>query len=138
MGEIRSKSLVILLCFLVNFLTMPQISAAALSAPTNLSASALSPNEIVLTWTAVNGADKYNIYRSTSYSGTYSFTNSVTTNQYTDTGLASSQTYYLRSRLLITTKQAHFLPMPTPRPLHLSQVFQRNPPDQGKSIFPGI
>ncbi|MCM1566512.1 MAG: cell wall-binding repeat-containing protein [Dehalobacter sp.] len=96
MGEIKSKSLVILLCFLVSFLTMPQISAAALSAPTNLSASALGPNEIALTWTAVSGADKYNVYRSTSHSGTYTFTNSVTTNQYTDTGLASNQTYYYK------------------------------------------
>jgi|GEM_PF-1136613 fibronectin type 3 domain-containing protein/putative cell wall-binding protein len=96
MGKIKSKSLVILLCFLVNFLTMPQISTAALSAPTNLSASAPGPNEIALTWTAVSGADKYNIYRSTSHSGSYTFTNSVTTNQYTDTGLASNQTYYYK------------------------------------------
>jgi fibronectin type 3 domain-containing protein len=70
------------------------------SAPTGVSASALSSSSIQITWNAPSSGTPtyYNVYRSSSSSGTYSFraivSGSVKT--YTDTGLSSSTTYYYR------------------------------------------
>ncbi|HHV65407.1 MAG TPA: hypothetical protein GXX46_10105 [Peptococcaceae bacterium] len=66
------------------------------AAPQNLTATALSPSEISLTWSAVNSANSYTIYRSTTSNGSYSVIKTVTTNSYTDTGLTENTTYYYR------------------------------------------
>ncbi len=85
------------LCFLISFLSPPiALALNAPSTPTNFSASALSTSEISLTWSSVSDATSYDIYRSTSSSGTYSYLDSVTTRRYTDTDLTSNKTYYYK------------------------------------------
>ncbi|MBO4927026.1 MAG: hypothetical protein J5379_02090 [Clostridiales bacterium] len=60
------------------------------------------PNDtgILLKWKAVSGFSNYNIYRSTSANGTYSYLASVTggTTKYTDTTAGSGKTYYYKVR----------------------------------------
>ena len=51
-----------------------------------------------LSWTGVTGAAGYEIYRSTSASGTYSLITSTTGANYTDTGITTGITYYYKIR----------------------------------------
>ncbi len=62
---------------------------AALAAPTNLIAKAVAQNEIDLSWKAVTGASKYNVYRNGTLVG---FTNSPST-VYADNNLTPSTSY---------------------------------------------
>src|SRR5271157_2075967 len=72
-----------------------QAAPAAPTAPTNLTATAASSSQINLSWTASTGAASYNVLNSTTSGGPYStVANGVTTNSYSNTGLAASATYY--------------------------------------------
>ncbi|HWQ89770.1 MAG TPA: cell wall-binding repeat-containing protein, partial [Desulfitobacteriaceae bacterium] len=71
-------------------------SSGSLSAPDNLSATAVGPNEIDLDWDSVSNATSYYIYRSTSYSGTYSRIDIVNTSYYYDTDVSEDTTYYYK------------------------------------------
>jgi fibronectin type 3 domain-containing protein len=64
------------------------------SIPTEVNAVSLGSTDIYLTWTAVPGATGYNVYRSTSETGTYTAVAWPTTNVYTNTGLTTGTTYY--------------------------------------------
>ncbi len=62
-------------------------------------------------WNAVSGASKYNIYRSTSKNGTYSYIGSTTATSYTDkTAISGKQYYYqvkaVKKVAVSTTKKA--------------------------------
>lgn len=62
-------------------------------------------------WNAVSGASKYNIYRSTSKNGTYSYIGSTTATSYTDkTAISGKQYYYqvkaVKKVAVTTTKKA--------------------------------
>src|SRR5208337_2586232 len=59
-----------------------------LSAPTNLIASA-SNNLVSLKWNSAARATSYNVMRSTTNGGPYSLITSLTTTNYSDTGLAN-------------------------------------------------
>ena len=63
--------------------------------PSGLSASATS-SCIELTWNSVSGATSYNVYRSTSASGTYSNIKSTTSAYYTDCSVTAGTTYYYK------------------------------------------
>ncbi|MBQ8939624.1 MAG: fibronectin type III domain-containing protein [Paludibacteraceae bacterium] len=63
--------------------------------PTGVTATAAS-SYIVVTWNSVSGAESYNVYRSTSASGTYTFQSSVTTTNYTDYNVDAGTTYYYK------------------------------------------
>ncbi|HZH75577.1 MAG TPA: lamin tail domain-containing protein, partial [Archangium sp.] len=68
------------------------------TAPSNLSASAASSSQVNLSWTGSTdnvGVASYNIYRSANNS-TFSAVASVSGTSHSDTGLASSTTYYYR------------------------------------------
>ena len=65
------------------------------STPTGINATAAS-SYIVVTWNSVSGAESYNVYRSTSASGTYTFQSSVTTTNYTDYNVNAGTTYYYK------------------------------------------
>jgi fibronectin type 3 domain-containing protein len=67
-----------------------------LTAPDDLTATAGSSSKISLDWDSVNDATSYYVYRSSSYSGTYSKIVTVTTSSYTDTGLSNDTTYYYK------------------------------------------
>ena len=75
-----------------------QISALVATpflAATNLIGTAISANQISLKWNAVAGATDYNVLRSTTSGGPYTnLVTSLTTTNYSDTGLNSSTTYY--------------------------------------------
>lgn len=76
---------------------------------TGLKAASAGYNSIKLTWTAISGANNYEIYRSTSATGTYVLvaTIAATTPAYTNINLPFNTTYYYKVRgyaLLGTTK----------------------------------
>ncbi len=64
-------------------------------APTNLTTSLPSQNEIRLDWDVVNGADHYNIYRSEGEcpGSTFTYLDSSTTNYYIDNSVSAGNTY---------------------------------------------
>ena len=70
--------------------------------PTGLTATLYRPTQINLSWTAVSGATSYDIYRDTSATGTFArigdepTVSSGLTTTYSDTGLATSTTYYYK------------------------------------------
>lgn len=69
-----------------------------LAAPTSVESSA-SYNSIKLSWSKVNGADGYAIYRSTSKSSGFACVKTVesgSTTTYTDGGLSCGKTYYYK------------------------------------------
>jgi fibronectin type 3 domain-containing protein len=69
-----------------------------MSAPGNFRAASATDSSVSLTWNTVNGAGGYNIYRSIIQNGTYTKLNTsiITTNSYTNTGLASNTNYYYK------------------------------------------
>jgi fibronectin type 3 domain-containing protein len=75
--------------------TMTLQAGPAPAAPSGVTATG-GQGQVALSWSASSGAAGYNIYRSTSSGGEGStpVVTNVTTNFFTDTGLASSTTYY--------------------------------------------
>jgi fibronectin type 3 domain-containing protein len=63
------------------------------STPTNVSASAVD-TKVTVSWTAVSGASSYNVYRSTSQSGTYDKIGSSMSPSYVDTVTVAGNYYY--------------------------------------------
>lgn len=76
---------------------------AILSAPTNLTATAISTNQVYLTWNSVGYATNYYVSRATSPSGDYSAIAAPTTNTYTDTNLSTDTTYYYKVQAVNST-----------------------------------
>jgi len=72
---------------------------ALLAAPTNLVATASGTTGASLTWTAVTGADHYEVARSSNHAG-YSTIASPATNSYTDSGLTASTAYLYEVRAI--------------------------------------
>jgi fibronectin type 3 domain-containing protein len=72
---------------------------ATLSAPTNVTATALATNSIQVTWGEVAGATSYRVYRATSATGTRTLINSVTTTSYTNEGLNAVTYWYFVTAL---------------------------------------
>ncbi|SPF46016.1 Cell wall-binding protein [Candidatus Desulfosporosinus infrequens] len=64
--------------------------------PTNLTATAASPNQINLTWDAMSGATTYYLYMASSYYGNYSNIAVLTSPSYAHTGLSTNVTYYYK------------------------------------------
>ncbi len=63
--------------------------------PSGVEATA-SSSYITVTWNSVSGADYYNVYRSTSASGTYSSVSTVYSTTYTDYNVNAGTTYYYK------------------------------------------
>jgi unsaturated chondroitin disaccharide hydrolase len=67
------------------------------AAPTNLAATAVSPSQIDINWTAETGAVRYSVKRSTTSGGPYTIIAPppvLTANSFSDTGLTAGATYY--------------------------------------------
>ena len=62
-----------------------------------------SSGKPIVKWTAVSGATKYDVYRATSESGTYTLIKTATTNSYTDTSATVGKTYYYKVKAYSTT-----------------------------------
>ena len=66
------------------------------STPTSVQASATSSSSIAVSWNSVSGANGYNIYRSTSASGSYANIGNSSTTSFTNSGLPASTTYHYK------------------------------------------
>ena len=64
------------------------------AAPTGVSASAVSPTQINLSWSAASGATSYTVQRSTTNGGPYAPAGSSSTTSFANTGLTCNTTYY--------------------------------------------
>ena len=69
-----------------------------LTKPQNLKASYASDTSIKVSWSKVEGATGYQVWRSTSANGTYSCLGTVTTTSKTSTSLKKDTTYYYKVR----------------------------------------
>ncbi len=67
------------------------------SAPKSVTASS-GPNSVTIKWAAVSGATKYQIYRATSKTGTYTKITDTDKLTYKDTGRTAGKTYYYKVR----------------------------------------
>ena len=75
------------------------ISAAPIpAAPTNLKAASTGYTSTKITWTAVAGANGYEVYRKLWSSGTFALVASPTTGSWNDSGLSTGKTYYYKVR----------------------------------------
>ncbi len=84
----------------------PVSAKTVLSTPT-VTSSNLSTTSIKLSWGAISGASGYEVYRSTTSTGTYALQGTVTTNTYSKTSLVRGTVYYYKVRayrLVGTTK----------------------------------
>jgi len=66
------------------------------SVPTGLTATPSGADQIYLSWNSSSSASYYYLYRSTSYSGTYTLVTSTNSTSYTDSGLSIYTTYYYK------------------------------------------
>ena len=69
-----------------------------LAQPANVKAASASTTSIKITWSAVSGATGYQVFRSTSSTGTFTSLGTVTTTSKTSTGLTAGKTYYYKVR----------------------------------------
>ncbi|MBL4931964.1 M4 family metallopeptidase [Clostridium paridis] len=81
-----------------NYKATCTITITTLEAPLSLSTKSISYDTINISWGAVNGASGYEIYRSSSSVGTYSYLTSTTALSYNNTGLLTNSTYYYKVR----------------------------------------
>ncbi len=74
--------------------------------PTNIAATALSNESILLSWDQVTGNEGYRISRSSSQQGAYTeiFTTNANDMEYTDSGLSIGTTYYYRVQSKLGTQ----------------------------------
>ncbi|MGJ7920824.1 fibronectin type III domain-containing protein [Neobacillus sp. LXY-4] len=89
-------------------------------APTNVKASSNSYNSVKLTWSAVSGASGYEIYRSTSSTGTFSKIASTASTAYINTSVNTGTTYYYKVRAYktgTTTKYSKFSSVVSAKPI---------------------
>ena len=89
-----------------------------LSAPSNVTAAALSTSSIQITWGTVSGAVSYKVYRSTTATGTKTSLDTVTTTSYTSGGLEARTYWYFITSINIDGVESAFsafssmIPMP--------------------------
>lgn len=73
-----------------------RVSAEPLKAPTVKGSNVASTGKIKLSWDAVSGAVKYNVYRASKKTGTYKLNWSTTNTSYTNSSPTPGQTYYYK------------------------------------------
>ncbi|WP_179195975.1 SpoIID/LytB domain-containing protein [Bacillus sp. OV166] len=81
-----------------NETTVTRQITVKLASPANLKAVASTYNSVNLSWSAVSGASGYEIYRSTSSTGTYTKIASTTSTSYSSTSLNTGTAYYYKVR----------------------------------------
>ena len=72
------------------------VSLRLLSVPVITTATAASGSSVYIAWQAVEGADGYRLFRSTSAAGTYSYVKTILSLSWLDNGLISGATYYYK------------------------------------------
>jgi len=74
------------------------VTTPAITSPASLNAAPVSYNSVKLTWSAVAGRTKYEVYRSTEQNGTYSKVGETTSTHFTDKKVSPGTTYYYKVR----------------------------------------
>lgn len=72
------------------------------AAPTSVKAASADYNKLHVSWAKVSGATGYEVYRSTSKSGTYSKVATVSTTSYNNSSLITGKTYYYKVKAFKT------------------------------------
>ncbi|MBQ5783015.1 MAG: hypothetical protein IIV99_06500, partial [Oscillospiraceae bacterium] len=85
-------SLTVIFTFL--FVAFTANAAQSLSAPKVTASNVASSGKICISWDAVDGAEKYYIYRAESKDGSYSFLASTTGTSAVNTEINAGETYY--------------------------------------------
>ena len=98
----RILSAVLVLMTLVSLMViLPEdVSAASIKAPVVTASNDAETGKVVLTWPKVTGAAKYEIYRATSKSGTYSRRATTTKTTFTNTNAEVGVQYYYKVRAI--------------------------------------
>jgi fibronectin type 3 domain-containing protein len=78
------------------------------SAPTGVSASAVSSSSIEVTWQSVTNTSYYRVYRATSASGSYESMGETYDTKYTDTNVSAGTTYYYKIIAVNGTGQSSY------------------------------
>jgi len=86
----------------------PEEEEVTLQAPTGVKATNIaSTGKIKVTWKAVEGADKYKVYRATSKDGKYTCMKTTTGTSYTNTSAKPGKTYYYKVKALSDDKNVN-------------------------------
>ena len=98
----RALSALLVVLTLVSLLGVlsGEVFAAGLKAPVVTASNDAATGKVVLTWKAVSGAAKYEVYRATSRDGTYSRRSTVTGTTFTNTNAEAGTTYYYKVRAI--------------------------------------
>lgn len=80
-----------------------------LSTPTSVKAVSSSYNSVKTSWAAVSGASGYEVYRSTTSTGTYTLAGTTTSTSFNNTGLTTNKTYYykVKSYRIVASKKVY-------------------------------
>ena len=98
MQRILSAFLVMLTLVMLLGVLPETVHAASIKAPTVSISNDADTGKVVLSWGKVSGAAKYEIYRSTSKTGTYSRQSTTTSTTYTNTSAEVGIQYYYKVR----------------------------------------
>lgn len=79
------------------------VSSATTIATPSLSATSAGYESIKASWTSVSNATRYELYRATSSSGTYSRIATVTGRSYTNTGRVTGKYYYYKVKAVVVS-----------------------------------
>lgn len=111
---------------LANIISRNNTNSSGNLVPTNITAKSISANRIYLGWDSLINATSYNVYRASTYSGTYTKIASVSTPYYTDDNLSPGVTYFYKvqgvdrtdlgdySNIVLATTQPDSAILPSP------------------------
>ncbi len=77
----------------------------ALGTPGSVKAAPVTYNSIKVTWSAVSGVTRYELWRSTSSGGTYTLVAVTASLYYTNGSLTTGRTYYYNVRAYLYSKK---------------------------------
>ena len=100
MSRLLSALLVVLTMVMLLDVLPGTVFAASVKAPVVTIANDAETGKPVLSWDAVKGAAKYEVYRATSSGGTYSRRTTTTKTAYTNTNAEAGKTYYYKVRAI--------------------------------------
>ena len=100
MSRLLSVLLVVLTMVMLLDVLPGTVFAASVKAPVVTIANDAETGKPVLTWDAVKGAAKYEVYRATSSGGTYSRRTTTSKTTFTNTNAEAGKTYYYKVRAI--------------------------------------
>lgn len=86
----------------------PLLDESVFSSPKNLMAVARDDSQILLNWNGVDNATYYNIYRATTYAGTYEKISSAVSPNFIDSSVSIGKMYYYKVQAVCDKGQSTF------------------------------